>query len=182
MYRKIYASREAGFQAEHSSSGIVKVYSFFPVDKANCECAELVAQWQKRLGEATAKEQQQLLAKQQSITCPRSKVGLNRYEILCRMCGQRQGYCWASDATLHDWCDFHYIQWTPGDYWRGCFTPHISPVSQQLCLECCCGNDTRDFRANATLAKHVAERLELQNSTGRRFGNRQSKFAVQIAR
>jgi len=179
--RKIYASRETEEQAKKTPNKIVSVYSFFPIDKSDCACVKLIQEWQKRLGIASIQERKRLLEQTPFITCPRDKTGMTRFQIMCGRCNHRQGYLWATDATLIDWCDFHYTQWTRGDYWRGCFTPHVSPVTEQLCLECCCGNDTRDFRANMTLPQHIAERKERENRIGRHFNQPDSKFIVQPA-
>lgn len=180
--RIIFASREVGVEADASPAKMVRVFSFFPIDRADCECASLVLQWQKKFGEATQKERQQLIEQTPFLTCPRDKTKLKHYEIVCRKCKETQGFCWASDASLVDWCDFHYVQWTRGDQWRGCFTPHISPITQQLCFECCCGQDTRDFRANMKLSQRIAENKERANSIGREFNQPNSKFLVRIAK
>lgn len=108
------------------------------------------------------------------------QAGMRRYEVTCKACGEVMGYCWATDNTLGDWCEFHFTQWKDGKRWHGCMTPHISPVTEQLCLECCCGQDTRDFRANTTLSARVASRIEERNRVGREFGKPDSKFLVRI--
>lgn len=176
--RTIYASKETSFQVSQAPAKKVQVYSFFPIDRADCECAKLIHEWKMRFGTATTAEKQDLIANTPYITCPRDKTTLNRYKIVCANCKQIQGYCWASTPDLLDWCDFHYFQWTTGDYWRGCFTPHVSPVTEQLCLECCCGQDTRDFRANMKLPQIIAETKERQNAIGRAFNKKNSKFLV----
>lgn len=180
--RKIYASREVAFQAAHSPKNLVKVFSLFPIDKADCECKQMIKDWKRRLGMATQSEQQSLLQEHPFLTCPRAKqVGMTKFQITCNNCGELQGYCYASDPSLKDWCDFHYVQWTHGNFWHGCLTPHVSPITEQLCLECCCGQDTRDFRANMKLPQKIAERLEIANQIGREFNQVNSKFLVRIA-
>jgi len=178
MRRKIYASQEAAFQAQQSSNKFVKVYSFFPLDRADCECQQMIQNWKMKLAQSVEKDQRRFMAEQEFLVCPRDKTGLTRYKIICNECGMIQGYCWASTPELIDWCDFHYVQWTRGDFWRGCFTPHISPITQQLHLECCCGVDTRDFRANMTINQREAERREAENSIGRAYNQSDSKFLV----
>lgn len=182
MIRQIPNSQEAAYQAAQSPAKIVKVYSMFPVDRADCPCAKVIQEWQLRLGKATQAERQQLIEEHPFIICPRDKSKMRRYEVICSKCNQRQGYLWATTPTLEDWCDFHYVQWTPGDYWRGCFTPHISPVTEELCFECCCGNDTRDFRANMTLPAVIANQHEARNRYGRKFGRKESKFFVRLVK
>jgi len=118
------------------------------------------------------------------IIAPRGKtpvteglaVGMKQYEVTCKACKEIMGYCWATDSTLKDWREFHFVQWESKKKWHGCLTPHISPVTEQLCLECCCGQDTRDFRANTTLPSRIISKIEKKNIVGRDFGNSDSKF------
>lgn len=181
MKRVLFASQEVSEVAKQSTGKIVKVYSFFPIDRADCVCQKAVLEWRKKLAEATDAQRHQLMEETPFFVCPRDKSNMQRYKIVCNNCGDIQGYVWASDPSLIDWCDFHYLQWTKGDRWRGCFTPHISPVTERLCFECCCGNDTRDFRANMTLNQKVAERMERENSKGRELDRDDSKFkATQV--
>ncbi len=172
------------------SGGKIEVYSFFPVDRASCECHLLIHQWKEKLAMLSGGKRREAVSTQGFITCPRSKVGMKRYKITCKNCNEIQGYCWAKDSTLKDWCDFHYINWAGKhkkiknkkvDYeylWKGCFTPHISPITEQLCMECSCGQDTRDFRGNMTLAPKRAYDIEEENKIGREFGKSNSKFKV----
>jgi hypothetical protein len=178
MKRTIFASKETEFQALTSRSKKVKVYSFFPCDKANCPCQKMIFEWKQKIGRASQKERQELLSKIKHLECPRDKVGMQRYEVVCTNCGELQGVLWATDPSLRDWCDFHYIQWSDGVKWHGCFTPHISPITQELLFECCCGNDTRDFRANMTMNRKRAEEIEKENAIGRKLNRSDSKFIV----
>ena len=178
MNRLIYVSKETAEVVEQSGSKMVKVYSFFPVDRANCDCKKMIFDWQKKLAEETEAGRQSLLKKTPFLECPRDKTKLTRYAIDCDNCGALQGYCWATDKSLSDWCDFHYVQSTTGEYWVGCFTPHISPITQKLLLECCCGQDIRDFRANMTLSEKTAKHIEDNNASGREFNKADSKFVA----
>lgn len=180
--RNIYSSQETNYVAKQSSNKKVSIYSIFPIDKADCECAPIIIAFRKKLASLTTKDQERLLKETGTIVCPRSKKGMNRYVILCGKCKEIQGYVWATDANLTDWCDFHYYNYSDGEVWKGCFTPHISPITEQLCLECCCGQDTRDFRANMTISPNAAARKEALNSVGRNFNQRNSKFLVRIFR
>ncbi len=176
--RRIEASKELKELANKSSSKKIEIYSFFPCDKADCVCQPLVLEWKKKLAELPESKRVDLLKEQGHLECPRSRVGLKRYEIKCKACGDVLGYCFASNASLDDFCDFHYVQKVEKGIWHGCFTPHISPITQKLCLECMCGADTRDFRANMTLLEKVSVELEASNSIGRDFGKSNSKFSV----
>ena len=176
--RHIFASREVSVVVTNSPSKTIEIYSFFPCDKASCDCQKVIVDFKKKLSTLPANEKQALMAQTERIICSRSKKGMKRYRIVCKTCGEILGYCWATDNTLKDWCDFHYTQWTDGKEWHGCLTPHVSPITEQLCLECCCGADTRDFRANMTLPISTAMEIEEENQVGRDFGTADSKFAV----
>ena len=156
----------------------VKIYSFFPIDRGDCECQKMIREWKDKLLLIRPKDREAEIEKTGFLECPRSKDGMRRFEITCKKCGEVQGRCWASDETLEDFFDFHYTNWTNGKKWFGCFTPNISPISQKLTLECTCGQDTRDFRANQTLPGEIAEGLENSNRIGRDFGKPNSKFLV----
>ena len=178
MIRKVFASGETKEVARKMSDGKVEIYSFFPNDKADCACQALVLEWKGKLATCSEKEKENLLKDTKYLECPRSKVGMKRYSIKCKNCGEILGYCWASHASLKDFFDFHYVQWSNGKEWYGCFTPHISPITQQLCLECVCGVDTRDFRVNMTLPSGISSMIEKINCIGREFATKESKFVV----
>lgn len=178
MIRKVFASREVGVIAKASHSKKINIYSFFPCDKGDCECQPTILKWKQDLATMPANEKENLLRDKKVLDCTKKTKGYNRYEITCNNCGQILGYCWASDPTLKDFFNFHYVQWTDGEQWFGCLTPNISPITQQLTLECTCGFDTRDFRANMTLSAKTAIEIEKSNSIGRDFGLLNSKFAV----
>lgn len=110
------------------------------------------------------------------------EVGMAWHEITCKACRKVQGYCLATNGTLRDWDEFHYTQRNDGKKWHGCMTPHVSPITSQLCLECCCGQDTRDFRANVTLPLRIAIGIEEKNRVGREFGRFGSKFLTKAVK
>ena len=176
--RKIFASGETDGIAKLSDNKKIEIYSFFPNDRANCVCQPLVLEWKNKLAILSSDKGKETIQKEGYLVCPRSKVGLNRYQIACKKCKETLGYCWASDASLKDFCDFHYVSWSDGKEWHGCYTPHISPITQQLCFECSCGEDTRDFRANMTLSYKITSDKEKVNSVGREFNKADSKFEV----
>ncbi len=176
--RIITASKDIATQMKLLKQKKVIIYSFFPVDKADCVCHIMIDQWKKKIALMPPQQKDAEIHRLGNLVCPRDKTFMHRYEIYCTNCGAIQGYCWATDATLKDWCDFHYTSWTDGKQWFGCFTPHVSPIDESLCLECTCGNDTRDFRANMTLPTKMSTMLEESNKIGRDFGKKDSKFKV----
>ena len=176
--RKIFTSKDTGCVASQNATGKVEVYSFFPNDKASCECQPIVLEFKKKLAMLNEGDRKKLLSETKRLICPRDKKGMFRYKITCKNCGEVLGYCWATDNTLKDWCDFHYVCWADETEWHGCLTPHISPITEQLCLECTCGSDTRDFRANMTLPYKTTSAIELINRIGRDFGKASSYFSV----
>lgn len=181
MQRAIFASQDLNHKMKLMKKQRLSVYSFFPIDKGDCECAEMISDWKDKLVLMTAKDREAEIEKRKFLECPRDKTLLNRYEISCKNCGEIQGYCYASDSSLSDFCDFHYTNWTDGELWYGCLTPNISPVDQKLTLECTCGQDTRDFRANMTLSAKKAIEIERQNKIGRDYDDPKSKFKVKAA-
>lgn len=176
--RLIITSRDIATKMKLLHQKSLVVYSFFPIDKADCVCHLMIDGWKKKLATMPEGKREEEVKRLGSLVCPRDKTFMKRYEVYCGNCGAIQGYCWATDATLKDWCDFHYAQWTDGSQWYGCFTPNVSPITEQLTLECTCGQDTRDFRANMTLPGAMAQRLEDSNKIGRDFGYKNSKFKI----
>jgi hypothetical protein len=176
--RIIPVSRETSELVASLPEKKLEIYSYLPCDRAGCPCQDTIMQWKRNVKNLTESQRVSNMEDNKFIVCPRDKTGMKRYQIICNNCGETLGYCWATDNTLSDWCDFHYTQWTDGTYWYGCFTPHISPVTQELCFECCCGQDTRDFKANMKLPYNVAMSIEASNSVGREFGQADSKFKV----
>lgn len=176
--RIIQTSSDISKQMKAQKQQELIIYSFFPIDRGNCVCGLMISEWKKRMATLPEHKRVEEMNNLGTLVCPRDKTFMKRYEIYCGNCGDVQGYLWAKDETLTDWCDFHYAQWTDGSQWHGCFTPHISPITEQLCLECTCGNDTRDFRANMTINGKVANMIEESNKEGRNFGERGSKFKI----
>ena len=72
----------------------------------------------------------------------------------------------------------HYANWTDGEQWFGNFTVNVSPVDQKLGIECTCGVDTRDFRANMTRPPKEAAEREKNNKIGREFGQPNSVYGT----
>ncbi len=179
MKRKFIASPEMKTKASNAG-GKVQIYSFFPIDRAYCDCQKLIHEWKQKLAPLSGEGSKEVSERQSFIVCPKNKVGMKRYRIDCNNCKETQGYCWATDKTLTDWCDFHYTNWTDGDSWHGCVGPHVSPITEQLHLECACGQDTRDFRANMTMDPKEAYEREQKNVIGREFNQRNSKFKVSV--
>ncbi len=179
MKRKIFASKEMSDRAA-ISGGKIEIYSFFPIDRFSCGCQQTIHEWKEKLAMLSGSGKEEAVLRQEFIVCPRSKAGMKRYQVSCKNCNEVQGYCWATDKTLTDWCDFHYVNWNDGEQWYGCLSPHISPITEQLCLECACGYDTRDFRLNMTLPGKVAYEIEKKNKIGRDFGKADSKFNVSV--
>ena len=75
-----------------------------------------------------------------------------KYDITCTRCGEKVAYVWAKNDKLDDWCDLHYICGYNKDSWFGAMAINVSPIDGKLGIECACGEDTRDYRANKTMA------------------------------
>lgn len=167
-----------GIAVKASKLKKIEIYSFLPIDRADCPCQPEILKMKGKLAEMPPNKREQFVKDTKVFVCPKNKTGYNRYELECKNCHQILGYCWASTPELLDWFDFHFTQWTDGKFWYGCFTPHISPITQKLCLECTCGQDTRDFRANMTMPSKLSTMIEDSNKVGRDFGKSDSKFEV----
>lgn len=181
LQRKVFTSGDMANKMKLLKKNRLEVFSFFPIDKGDCDCASLISEWKDKLKMMSPNQREAEIEKIGHLTCPRAKEsGMKRYTITCENCGQTQGYCYSKNASLVDWVDFHYLQWTNGEEWKGCLTPNISPITQQLTLECTCGQDTRDFRANMTLPGKVIADIENKNKKGREFNKSDSKFKVTV--
>lgn len=169
MQSIIFASREVK---------VGKVIGFWPIDPISEISRTFIKNWKDKWATMTEAARLQIMEEKVTLESPIPKDGMSKCEIYCNNCGELQGTLWAIDDSLENWCDFHYVQWNDGEKWYGCLTPNVSPISGQLTLMCCCGNDTRDFRANNTLPiKNIAE-IEEINSLGREYGQADSKFVV----
>ena len=176
--KTVFASKDVSDLVSTIPQKRIEIYSYLPCDRAGCACQEKVMKWKREMSNLTENQRRDIMGREKFFVCPQDKKGMNRYKITCNNCGELLGLCWASDNSLEDWCDFHYAQWTDGTQWHGCLTPHISPITQKLCLECCCGQDTRDFRANMKLPYPIVLQMEEKSSQGRDFGKPNSKFKV----
>jgi len=157
----------------------IEIYSFFPVDKHDCECQAQIADLKIQLARLPEDKRESLMKKIGPQRCPKSrKPGYNRYKIVCAQCGQTVAFVYAKDKYLTDWCDLHYYNWCDRKRWYGCATVNISPIDGKLGFECFCGNDTRDFRNSATLPpKEIEARLKKRD-----FGKPNSGFIVKRVR
>ena len=171
MIRHVFASNDLKQSLVKKRQKKLKIYSFYPIDRADCSCQKIILDWQKQIIKLSPKQRKLAIQQQKYLTCPSIKKRLKHYKITCKNCGAILGYCWASDKSLQDWVDFHYTNWTDGNEWHGCLTPQISPITQKLCLECTCGQTTRDFQIKS-------KNIEKKNKVGRDFEKKNSKFEV----
>lgn len=110
------------------------------------------------------------------------KGNRKKYEILCSNCGDKVAYCWASDDSLSDWVDLHYLTWYNAESWRGALAINVSPIDGKLGIECACGEDTRDFRAAPHMAPLQRQLMTEYSLKHRVFGTKESKFAAIAAK
>lgn len=161
--------------------GPVKVFGFYPIDPPHETGAHRhVTDWKNKLARMTQRARVGRMSEMQQLPTTADVSGKSKYEIACTNCGAIQGYLMAFDDRLNGWCDFHYTQWSDGDYWYGCLTPHVSPIDGTLCLLCCCGQDTRDFRANMSIGQRRASLIEESNQKGRQWGSADAKFVARL--
>ncbi len=210
--RKVSASREEVQSLLDKGIKERLIYSFFPADRSNCVCQPEIQSLKNKFSAMHPKDIEAFKNRMGTFECPRDKINLKRFNVYCNNCGVLLGSCWASDESLTDWCDFHYIcgsnlvekevvtlkryegkplkkgnKYGPtkvkkvitkaiGGYWEGALGVNISPIDEKLGLECCCGVDTRDFRANMTLEEDIRKRIIEKNSKGQEFGKLDSAF------
>jgi hypothetical protein len=106
------------------------------------------------------------------------KDGRQKYELYCSGCGEKVAYVWARNEKLDDWCDLHYLCSYNKESWKGALAINVSPIDGKIGIECACGEDTRDHRANKTLPP-IAKRLMIEYSMKHRdFGDSNSRFAA----
>lgn len=145
------------------------IVSAVPHDKPDCACLPLIYDYQIK------KAYNPALA---PMECPADKTDMEQYHIVCTVCKSKVAQLYSADETMSNFCDLHYICETDGQKWFGAFTLNLSPIDGILGIECACGNDTRDFRANKTLSPKQISKIESVNSVGRIFGKPDSKFKL----
>jgi hypothetical protein len=127
---------------------------------------------------AMSREQRDDFMNKGPIDFVKDKGNRKKYDILCGRCGEKVAYCWAENEKLDNWCDLHYICWFDKDSWRGALAVNVSPIDGHLGFECACGEDTRDHRANKTLAP-IAKQLMVEYVMKHRdFAKPSSRFAA----
>lgn len=198
-----------------SNPNILKktIYSFYPVDRHDCPCQKVIMEFNNRLGKLSLDEIGNLKYKTEYIRCPRDKTNMQQFRVHCGICGDLVGECYATDDTLKDYCDFHYISYYTVDekeveveekeeqmdkqghslskfktkkvkkkfeegFWHGALGVNLSPIDGMIGIECCCGNDTRDFRANNTLIPELKKKKMEETSYGRDYGQKISRYKL----
>lgn len=154
------------------------IYSFYPVDRHDCPCQKTIQEFNYGLDKLSFEEVGAVRLKTEYIRCPRDKTGMTKFKLYCTYCGELVGECYATDNTLKDFCDFHYVSTHNGEYWQGVLGVNMSPIDGMIGIECCCGNDTRDFRANNTLDPNAKKQKMLETSIGREYGKKTSGYKV----
>jgi hypothetical protein len=145
-------------------------YGLTPVDPYGCSCQKLIKKMYKSVAEGK---------KPCRVDCDRDKRGMNQYKIVCANCKEAVGIVYATDITLSDYCDLHYSCETDGDNWFGAMAMQLSPIDGAIGIECACGQDTRDFRANTTLSTEDMDKLQKEADKGKVFGKKDSKFYIE---
>lgn len=176
--RLISASRETELVLKSTKRKKLVVDSFFYIDPPNDISEKHIVDWKDKMFQMTEAQKEKNLTEIDHIDSPLVNDEMNKYGIFCKKCKELQGFVHAKNKFLDNWCNFHYRQWTDGENWYGCFSPHVSPITGKLCLECTCGQDTRDFSINKTLPGAIAYMKEQNNKIGREYGKNNSKFLV----
>lgn len=165
--RSVSASKEASVRVD--KKGTIKILSDNPVDRSNCKCVKEIIKKKKN-------------DTKKAIRCPRrNEPDLKKYSIYCSNCEAKVAEVYAKDKSMSDWADLHYYVECKKNKiktytWRGAMAINISPIDEKLGIECTCGNDTRDFRANTTMPSALVQPVIEENMKGREFGKEDSKF------
>lgn len=152
------------------------IYSFYPIDKYDCQCQRSIMETSMKL--STMSPNQVIAYKNLvgAVHCPKQKDGYHFYKLFCNNCHEQVADCFSKDDTLTDYFDLHYICRHDGKFWQGALAINISPVDGMIGIECCCGNDTRDFRLNNSLSEADKLLKIAENMKGREWGKLSSKF------
>lgn len=182
-----------------------QIISFLPNDRGDCDCFGIINDTAEKLNNINPQDMASFKEKIGIIDCPAS-VGKKKFEIKCAKCGDLIAYIHASDKSLKDWCNLHYVsepllglkteifheykkvkgkmvlkpikKKVEVGEWHGCMGVQISPFDGALGLECACGNDTRDFRVKNNLTGLQLEAKLKYNMIGREFNQKDSKFIL----
>ncbi len=172
--KKVFVSLPEQIQTklEHKQGRFIE--SFYPIDKHDCDCSTLKTEMINKLSSMSPTHQLAFKEKMGKIVCPKGdKLGFKKFKVICNNCKALIANVRASDKTLKDFCDLHYVCQHDGHYWKGCMTVNISPYTGQLGFECTCGQDTRDFSEKDPVK-------EQENKKGRLFNQKDSKFKVVV--
>lgn len=108
----------------------------------------------------------------------KDKRGYKQYSVICARCGDQVATVWATDGTLKDWCDLHYICWHDENTWYGAMEVQISLIDEQLGFECACGEDTRDFRTAKSMSPVLRDLAANYSMKHREFNKPTSAFVA----
>ncbi len=106
----------------------------------------------------------------------KQKLGYRKFKITCARCGDPIAVVWATDSTLRDWCDLHYLQEHDKNTWYGCMTVNVSQIDEQLGFECACGEDTREYRTRNSMSPILRELATEYSMKHRAFNKSTSAF------
>ena len=156
-----------------SNSTKKKFKGLTPLDRYGCACSKDIVDMYAGVNAGK---------KPKYVECKANKdKKYKEYYIQCQNCLNTVAVVYATDEKLIDYVDLHYVSETDGIYWYGCFSLNISPIDGKIGIECSCGQDTRDFRANNTLPYSEMSGKLVENLKGRDFGLSDSKFkAIEV--
>lgn len=99
-----------------------------------------------------------------------------RYYIYCTRCQEKIAYVWAKNEKLEEWCDLHYLCSHDRETWYGALAINVSPIDGKIGIECACGEDTRDYRANRSMPPIQKQLMIEYSQKHRKFGDANSTF------
>jgi len=87
----------------------IKIVSFLPLDKPDCDCYSKIQDWTNKFGNMTPEQIRDIRSKG-VINCERAEQeGYKNYEIICALCGDLIATVALKDGDINTYCNLHYV-------------------------------------------------------------------------
>src|SRR3990167_6808122 len=81
MKRVIFASSVMADRLKAAKQKKLSIYSFFPIDRGNCECVKLVSEWKDRFMLMHPKNKEDEILRVGHLVCPKDKPDKNEIKF-----------------------------------------------------------------------------------------------------
>lgn len=86
------------------------IYSFFPVDKWDCECQGLINDIKNQMTHLRPEDIEDFKKSLGVVRCPKAiRPTYKKYKVKCQNCGEIVAEVFATGPDLKDYCDLHYV-------------------------------------------------------------------------